>query len=124
MYNLIYIIVFLLIVCLAGYALAVMKEKINLKLNVVVIDNKAVTQEQIDEADIKIIYVEGKMMRAGDEIQLKLDTKETIKGILLGVKGSERQMLVFTHSNELKRFAIDTIDKIKITSKYGRFFNF
>lgn len=117
--NLIYI---LLSVSIIGYILIVIKEKIYLKNNTIVLDNKVVTNEIINEADINEFLIGSLKLRSGDEITLILNSKEKLKGIVIGAKRREKALLLITHSNEILRLKINNIKKIRVVSKYGKFF--
>lgn len=112
----------LFIVSVFGYIFSVMKEKIYLKNNMIVINKKSVTQEHIDEADMKEFIFDGHKVKSGDEIKVTLKGNRKIEGILIGAKRKDRSMFIVTHKDEVKKFAIDNIKKFKIISKYGKFF--
>lgn len=120
--NLQVILVLLFITSLFGYIAVVLKEKINLKNNVVVIDNKHVTQDHLNETDLKEFILDGLRVKAGDEIKVITTENKRINGILIGAKKIEKEILIITHRDEIKRFTIDSIARLKIVSKYGRFF--
>ena len=112
----------LFIVSVFGYIFSVMKEKIYLKNNMIVINKKSVTQEHIDEVDMKEFIFDGHKVKSGDEIKVILKGNRKIEGILIGAKRKDRSMFIVTHRDEVKKFAIDNIKKFKIISKYGKFF--
>jgi len=112
----------LFIINVIGYVLVILKEKIYLKHNMIVINKKAVTQSHLDKTDIKEFTFAGSKVKAGDEIKVVTIFKEKFEGILIGAIGKERAILLVTHSDQIKKFKIDTISKLKIISKYGKFF--
>lgn len=112
----------LFIVSVFGYIFSVIKEKIYLKNNIIVIDKKSVTQEHIEEADMKEFIFDGYKIKSGDEIKVTLKGNRKVEGILIGAKLKDRSMLIVTHKDEVKKLAIDSIKKLRIISKYGKFF--
>lgn len=120
----------LLIVCtllfitsILGYIFSILKEKIYLKNNIIIIDKKIVTQKHLDETDMKEFIIDGVKVKVGDEIRITNKEKEKYNGILIGAKRQDRAILMVTHNDEIKMFKIDNILKFKILSKYGKFFN-
>ncbi|AFS78711.1 hypothetical protein Curi_c17040 [Gottschalkia acidurici 9a] len=110
------------LVCIIGYVLVVIKEKINLMDNTIIIDKKSVTQDCIDEAEIKIFMLGGQEIRSGDEVKITLPGNEMIEGIVIGAKIKQNELMLVTHRDEVKKFKVDKIKRVKIISKYGRFF--
>ena len=105
-----------------GYILVVLKEKIYLKNNMIVIDKKTVTQNHLKEADMKEFTLDGARVKSGDEVRVVTIAKEKIEGILIGAIKKERAILLVTHNDQIKKFDIDSILKFKVVSKYGKFF--
>lgn len=114
--------IMLLIASVIGYILVVLKEKLYLKNNVIVIDNKYVTQEHIDNTDLKEFFLDGTMLNAGDEIRLITKKNERFDGILIGATKKEKSLLLVTHENKVLKLGIDNILQFRILSKYGKFF--
>ena len=112
----------LLIANILGYVLVVLKEKIYLKNNMIVIDKKTVTEDHLKEADMKEFTLDGTRVKSGDEIKVVTIAKEKIQGILIGAIKKEKAILLVTHRNQIKKFDIDNISKFKVVSKYGKFF--
>ena len=112
----------LLIANILGYVLVVLKEKIYLKNNIIVIDKKTVTEDHLKEADMKEFTLDGTRVKSGDEIKVVTIAKEKIQGILIGAIKKEKAILLVTHRNQIKKFDIDNISKFKVVSKYGKFF--
>ena len=112
----------LLIANILGYVLVVLKEKIYLKNNIIVIDKKTVTEDHLKEADMKEFTLDGTRVKSGDEIKVVTIAKEKIQGILIGAIKKEEAILLVTHKNQIKKFDIDNILKFKVVSKYGKFF--
>lgn len=116
------ILIILFIGSVFGYIFAILKEKLYLKNNIIVIDKKAVTQEHLEEADMKEFILDGLRVKSGDEIKVTTKEKKNYNGILIGAKKKDKKILIVTHTDEIKQFEIDNISKFKIISKYGRFF--
>lgn len=121
-YYLYNIFIMLFIVSSFGYFFVILKEKIYLKRNIILIDKKSIKQEHIDETDMKEFVLDGNRMKSGDEIKLITREKRKYNGILIGAKKEENKILIVTHKDEIKSFNIDNIFRLKVTSKYGKFF--
>lgn len=117
------ILILLFVASVFGYVFAILKEKIYLKNNIIIIDKKAVTQEHLNEADMKEFILDGLRVKAGDEIKVITKENKKYNGILLGAKKKDKSILMITHRDEVKLFKIDSILKFKVISKYGKFFN-
>lgn len=116
------ILIMLLTVSTIGYILVVLKEKLYLNKNTIVIDKKSVTSDHINEADITEFLIGNIRIRSGDEVSLTLSSKEKFNGIIIGGKKSDNEIILVTHKDEIKQFKVNKIRKIKIVSKYGKFF--
>lgn len=114
--------IMLLISSIIGYILVVLKEKFYLKNNIILIDNKHVTQEHLDNTDMKEFFLDGTMLKAGDEIRVITKKKEKFIGILIGAIKQEKSILLITNKNKVLKCKIDNILQFKIISKYGKFF--
>lgn len=114
--------VMILFVSLIGYILVVLKEKLYLDDNIIIIGKKSVTQEHIDEADMKVFSIGGVKIKSGDEVRVIFSNKNTVDGIVIGAKANNMELLIVTHRDEVKTFKVDKIKKVKIVSKYGSFF--
>lgn len=112
----------LLLVSVFGYVFVVIKEKILLRNNTIVIDKKAVTEECLQEADIKIFALGEDHIKSGDEVKLVLHGNKRLYGIVIGAKKKENAILLVTHNDKLERIEVTSIRKFKIVSKYGKFF--
>ena len=117
------ILIMLFIASSFGYLFVILKEKIYLKNNIVFIDKKAVTQEHLNEADMKEFMLNGLRVKAGDEVKVITKAKEKYNGIVIGAKKRDKSIMMVTHRDEIKFFKVDNILKFKIKSKYGKFFN-
>lgn len=116
------LLIMLFITSFFGYLFVILKEKIYLKNNIIMIDKKVVTQDHLNETDMKEFVLDGLRAKAGDEIKVITKENEKYNGILIGAKKNDKSILMVTHRDEIKRFKIDNILKFKIKSKYGRFF--
>jgi hypothetical protein len=117
-----YFLLMLFMVSVIGYIFAVLKEKLYLKNNIILINKKSITQEHIDEADMKEFVFDGCKVKSGDEIKVVLKGKQKLEGIVIGAKKKERAILMVTHDDKIRKLNIDNIIKFKIVSKYGKFF--
>lgn len=116
---------FLITVFLAsifGYVLVVIKEKVYLRDNTIIIDKKSVTQDFIDKADIKVFMLGDEEFRTGDEVKLITSNNKRVSGIVIGARVDENEIILVTHKDELRKLKVDMIKKIRVVSKYGRFF--
>ena len=118
------ILITLFLTCIIGYVLVVIKVKVNLMENTIIIDKKSVTQEFIDEAEVKIFMIGKEEIRTGDEVKLITASNNKIEGIVLGAKMTQNEILIVTHKDEVKKLNVQTIRKIKVVSKYGMFCRF
>ena len=117
------ILIFALVISVLGYILSVLKEKLYLKNNIIVINKKSVTEKHLEEADMKEFILDGSRVKSGDEIRIVTRRKDKFDGILIGAIRRERSILMVTHDDEIKKFNIDNILKLKVISRYGKFFN-
>jgi len=122
-YHIKTILIVALIINIIGYILVVLKEKLYLKNNIIVINKKSVTEDHLKAADMKEFILDGTRVKSGDEIRIVTLAKDRFEGILIGAIKQERSILMVTHSDEIKKFNIDNIFKLKVISKYGKFFN-
>lgn len=111
----------LFVVSLIGYILVVLKEKLYLKNNVIVIDNKHVTEEHLEQADLKEFYLDGRRIKSGDEIKVKSKEKKNIIGTLIGAVVEEQSIMLITNKNKILKLKIEDILEFKVISKYGKF---
>lgn len=112
----------MLMASVLGYVLSVMKEKLSLKSNTIVIESKSVTQDQIDQAEMKTFLVDGELIRAGDEVRLFLKESRKLEGVVLGARKKEDEIIIYTDKDELKKCKVENIRRVKVVSKYGMFF--
>ena len=113
----------LLFASVLGYSLTVLKEKYYLKNNIILIDNKHISQEEIDDTDMQEFFLDGTRLKAGDEITVITKTKEKFRGVVLGAFQKEQSIKLVTHANEIIKLKIESIKQFRIMSKYGKFFS-
>lgn len=113
----------LLFVSVLGYSLTVLKEKYYLKNNIILIDNKHISQDEIDDTDMQEFFIDGTRLKAGDEITVITKTKEKFRGVVLGAVQKEQSIKLVTQANEIIKLRIETIKQFRIMSKYGKFFS-
>lgn len=118
-YNL--LIVFL-VVSVLGYVLSVIKEKIYLKKNIILLDNKHVTQEDLNQIDMNEFILYGSKVKTGDEIKVITKEKKKFNGTIIGAKKSEKAIHLITRKNKIIKCKVENISDFKIISKYGSFF--
>ncbi|TJX16149.1 hypothetical protein E9840_00215 [Tissierella creatinini] len=118
-----YLLIIMLFTSILGYVLIVLKEKFYLKNNIIIIDNKYVTQEHLNDTDMKEFFLDGTILKAGDEIRVLTRKNEKVIGTLIGAIKKEKSILMITHKNKIVKFDIDNIQQFKILNKYGKFFS-
>lgn len=114
----------LFIISLSMYILIVLREKILLKQNIILIDNRYLTQEDIDNTDINQFIYKGTNVRSGDEIKIITKGRKSLNGILIGANKRDSTIHIITHKNEIVKCPIKNISKLKIVNKYGSFLNY
>ncbi len=120
--EIVMILLMLFLVSIIGYILVVIKEKLYLSDNMIVLGKKSVTQDHIDETDMKFFSIGGVRLKSGDEIRVILSNNNRVDGIVIGAKTKNKEILLVTHSDEIKSFEVEKIKRIKVVSKYGSFF--
>lgn len=111
------------LITIMGYILVVIKEKLYLKNNIIVLDFKHIDQEDLKNIDVKHFMLGSTELMAGDEIKIELDNSLNFKGILLGVVKAENSIAIATRAQGIRNFKISNIKNLKVISKYGKFFN-
>lgn len=106
-----------------GYTLVVFKEKHYLKNNIIYIDNRFISQEEIEDTDMQEFFLDGTKLKAGDEVSILTKSKEKFKGVILGAVKKEQSIKIITYANEVIKLKIESINQFKIMSKYGKFFS-
>ncbi len=106
---------------MTGYIYIVLREKIYLKNNMIYLDYKNVDPEQIKEVKIKHFKLGHHELMAGDEIKVKLKSSKSIKGTVLGL-AKDKKTILLMGSQGVRNLEIHAIEKLKVASKYGKFF--
>lgn len=117
------LIISLFVLSVSGYILVVLKEKFLLKNNIIIIDNKHLTHDDLSETDMNEFIFKGQRIKSGDEIKVITREQEKLNGTIIGAKKSEDEIHIITYDNDIIKCKVDNIIKFKIISKYGRFFN-
>lgn len=117
------ILIILFICSVSGYIMTVLKEKMLLKNMTLVIDSKAVTNKELEESDQFFFTIGDEYLKSGDEIKLFTKEKERISGIIIGLKKKEEKVIMVTHKDQIIHLEIDNISKLKVVSRYGKFFS-
>lgn len=118
------LILLLFFISVFGYFLVILKEKLYIKKNIIVIENKYLTNDDLKEIDINEFILKGKKAKSGDEVKITTLEKEKLNGTLIGGNVSNRAIHIITFDNKVKKLEIDEISKFKIISKYGKFLNY
>lgn len=114
----------LFIFSILAYILVVLREKIFLKNNIILIDNKNLTQKDIDNTNINEFVYKGISIRSGDGIKIVTKEKDIFDGIIIGANKEKKSVHIITYKNEVIECPINNIKKIKIIDKYGSFLSY
>lgn len=109
---------------LIGYISIVISEKMRLKQGTIILKNIPFTKDAIQRIDTIEMELMEKKLRTGDEIKLKLICGKTIKGIIVGFSKEKGKTLYMNTKDKLSEIKIKDISKIKVLSRYGKFFSF
>ncbi len=69
-----------------GYLFTVLREKMDLFNNRVIIKSKKVSQNTLDKIDLKIFKLGNIKLTIGDEIRIYLKNNNLVQGTLIGAK--------------------------------------
>jgi len=108
---------------LLGYTLIVLREKFYLKNNIIFIDNRHVSQDEIEDTDLQEFFLDGTKLKAGDEVSIVTKSKEKFKGIIVGAIKHDNSIKIITYANKVIKLRIDSINRFRVMSKYGKFFS-
>ncbi len=111
----------LLIGSFIGYIATVLKEKAYLRNNTVFINKDNVNPADLKKIHSKHFKLGNREIMAGDEIKVKLKDRKKVKGIVLGLD-EEKENIILMESKGVKSLEVQSIEKLKIASKYGKFF--
>lgn len=112
----------LLMVMVLGYLMSAYKETLDFKRAVVRFKSSKVTQNLIDQYDVKIFKLGGRRVNIGDEVKIVLENEEQLKGCVLGAKKKLNSLALITELDEIVELNIRQIRKLKVVTKYGRLF--
>lgn len=94
-----------------------------IRKNIIVIENKYLTKDDIEEIDMNEFILRGIRVRSGDEIKVITLNRKTLNGTLIGGNKRNKAIHMITFDNKIKKLETDNISKFKIISKYGKFLN-
>lgn len=114
--------VLMLGVSVLGYAMTVLKEKIDLYHDQVHIPSKTLTQMDIDSVDLKAFRVGKVNLMIGDQIKVYLKDNAKIRGTVLGARKKDNSLCLVTPQDELVTLSVPSIRKLKVVTRYGRIF--
>ncbi|WP_432400738.1 hypothetical protein [Wukongibacter sp. M2B1] len=112
----------LLIVSIFGYLLSLLKEKYDLFNNRISFKSKKITQNLLDEIDLKIFKLGNIHLSIGDQIKIYLKNSRAIKGTVLGAKKQDNTLCILTLEDKVVELNVSKIKRLRILSKYGRLF--
>lgn len=112
----------LLCVSVLGYFFSIIRERLDLMHQRVVIKSKAVTQRLLDEFDLKMFRLGRVKLFVGDEIRVRLKNSGSVRGIVLGAKKKANALCLVTSKDEIIEVQVGSIDKLSVVTKYGRLF--
>lgn len=112
----------LFFVTVLGYFMVTIKEKYYLLNNVIMIDCKGVTQEDLDEVELKHFKLGNAEIMAGDEMKICVHENHKFQGTVLGAKVTSNSILMVTEQQKVESISIKDIKNFKIISRYGKFF--
>lgn len=112
----------LLTLALIGYLASTLRESLEFKRAVVRFKSHKVTQNLIDQYDLKIFRLGGRRVHIGDEVKIVLENEAQLKGFVLGAKKKRNLLALITELDEVVELNIQQIRKLKIVTKYGRLF--
>mgnify|MGYP001094224417 CR=1 FL=1 len=99
----------------------VIREKIALSQNTVVIEGEHITEKDIERAEIKLFMIQGMQIRAGDKIKVITKFKEKLEGMVLGVD-TRSDAIVMSMEEAVIDIQVEKIKEIRMVSRYGKFF--
>lgn len=112
----------LLATTVIGYVFTVIKERYYLKNNIIFLEHKNLQTEDLEKVDIKHFMLGPLEIMSGDEVKIKLENSSSITGIVIGVIKNENSISIITKSHGVKNLNVEAIKKMKVISRYGRFF--
>lgn len=119
--NLLNPLITLLLVCFIGYFFVVIKEKFYLKNHIILIDQE-VEPDLLENIDVKHFMLGATEIMAGDEVKIQMDNLTSIRGTVLGVIKAEDSIALLTNTKGVASLKVSSIRKLKVISRYGKFF--
>jgi len=107
----------------SGYILMILKEKVNLNNNIIFLDHRDLNQEDLKGLDIKHFMLGSTEVKAGDEVKIMLENDNKLIGTVLGANKSSNTIAIITKGKDIAKLNIKSIRKLKVISRYGKFFN-
>lgn len=120
--NLISISITIFVFVFSGYILLILKEKIYLNNNIVFIEHKNLNEEDMKNLDIKHFMLGSTEIMAGDEVKIILENHNKLVGTVLGADKYSNTIGVVTRGSHITKLDIRSIRKLKVISRYGKFF--
>lgn len=111
-----------LVVAIAGYLVAYLKEVLDFKNLRISFKSEKVTQTLIDSLDYKVFKLGDTRLNIGDEIKVYLKDNKTVKGTVIGAKRKIGALCMITDFDEIVELKVNSIKKLKVVTKYGRLF--
>lgn len=102
---------------------AVIREKIALSNNMIVIENDHISNADLERAEVKIFMIQGKKIHAGDRIKVITNFKDKIEGMVLGID-TKKEALILAADASVVDIKFGKIADVKLISRYGKFFTF
>lgn len=105
-----------------AYVLTILKEKIYLNNNVIFLDHGDLKQEDLEHLDIKHFMLGSTEIMVGDEVKIMLEDNHKVTGTVLGANKSNNTIAIITKERDVEKLSIRSIRKLKVISRYGKFF--
>ena len=103
--------------------LAVIRKKIALSNNMIVIESDHISNEDLKRAEVKMFMIQGKKIHAGDQIKVITKFKDKIEGMVLGID-TKQEALILADEASVMDIQFGKIADVKLISRYGKFFTF
>lgn len=123
MENLVIVLAGLLAIRIVRNIVAVLREKIALSNNLIVIESEHISDEDLERAEVKMFMIQGKKIHAGDRIKVITKFKDKIEGLVLGVD-TKQEALILAADASVVDIQFGKIADVKLISRYGKFFTF
>ncbi len=120
--NLLSISVTIFLFAFIGYILTILKEKIYLNNNIILLDYRELNEEDLSNLDIKHFLLGSTEIMVGDEVKIMLENDNKLIGTVLGADKSNNTIGIVTKGKDIIKLNIKSIKKLKVISRYGKFF--